>query len=105
MPVKTLKKQEIIRGVSAFDKIFRNGKKIKGRTVTLFIVSSEKPKMGVAVSRKFRKAVERNRIKRYIREIYRNNKVWFEKKKLFFTYAKQGNYCLHIGVYAMRFQI
>lgn len=104
MTGQTLKKQDIIRGVLAFDEIFQKGEKIRGRYVTLFFVSSEDSKMGVAVSRKYKKAVTRNRIKRYIREIYRKNKVWFEKKKLFFMWVKQRSHS-HIGAYIMKFQI
>jgi len=104
MPIQSLKKQEIIRGASAFDEIFRKGEKIRGGSVTLFVVSCEKSQMGIAVSRKFKKAVERNRIKRYIRELYRRNKMWFEKKKSFFMCAEPKN-CPHIAFYTMRFQI
>ncbi|NOY78972.1 MAG: ribonuclease P protein component [Calditrichaeota bacterium] len=104
MAAQTLKKHEIIRGPSAYDEIFQKGKKIRGRLITLFYVSSESTQMGIAVSRKYKKAVERNRVKRYIREIFRQNKAWFEKKKLFFMCAKQRN-CPHFGVYIMKFQI
>jgi len=104
MAAQTLKKNEIIRGQSAYDEIFQKGKKVRGRSVTLFYISYKESQMGIAVSRRYKKAVERNRIKRYIREIYRRNKTWFEKKKLFFMCAKQRS-CPHFGVYIMKFQI
>ncbi|GBE28479.1 ribonuclease P [bacterium BMS3Bbin03] len=99
-----LRKKDILRGKASYDEIFTSGRKAKGRRVTLFWVSSEKSQMGVAVSRHYKRAVDRNRMKRYIREIYRKNRGWFEKKKWFFIFAKQKKIPA-IGISIMIFQI
>ncbi len=83
---ETLKKQEILRGKDSFKEVFEKGEKLKGKWVVIFVVSAQQAQMGIAVSKKYRRAVDRNRIKRLIREIYRKNKEWFQKKKLFFTF-------------------
>jgi len=83
---QTLKKYEILRGRNAFTEIFRRGEKIQGRVVTLFVLPETEAQMGIAVSKKFKRAVDRNRIKRLLREIYRKNKPWFQKKKLSFMF-------------------
>ena len=102
MTAQTLQKHEIIRGNSSFDKIFKTGKKIRGKVVTVFYIPSEHSQIGIAISGKFKLAVTRNRLKRYIREIYRKNKSFFEKKKWLFLCTKPRK-CPSIGIYFMIF--
>ncbi len=81
---ETLSKNEILRGRGVFNELFERGEKIRGRVITLFVLPSENSQMGIAVSKKYRRAVDRNRMRRLLREIYRKNKVWFQKKKVVF---------------------
>lgn len=44
-------------------------------------INQQKPKVGVSVSKRyFKKAVDRNRVKRQLREVYRTNKEIFGKR-------------------------
>ncbi len=64
---------------SDFDFVFRRGEKFVGRYFICYLVRREEQgsKIGFAVSRKVGKAVVRNRIKRYIREMYRTHRGAF----------------------------
>lgn len=56
-----------------FQDAFKCGKKVIGRAFVCYVVRREGQgrKLGLAVSRKVGGAVVRNRVKRYLREIYR----------------------------------
>jgi len=78
----TLKKSEVLRGRKNFRKIFDEGKRIEGSILRCLILSDAlssppvlaHPVFGVVVSRTVRRAVDRNLVKRRIREAYRLNK-------------------------------
>ena len=55
-----------------FDKVFKKGKRIYSRELTLIILESTELKVGYAVSKKHGKSVVRNRIKRILRESFRS---------------------------------
>lgn len=62
-----------------FKKLFAKGKRAFSRTLTVIYAPSHgKTVMGIALSKKHGKAVQRNRIKRLIRAAFSNN---FEKLK------------------------
>ncbi len=82
---QTLKKSEILRGRKNFQLLFEKGKKFEGRYLRCLFLqnpawreeagnSIAKIRFAVAVSRSIRRAVDRNRIKRLVRESYRKNK-------------------------------
>lgn len=99
----SLNKNEKLKSRKQLDELFVKGKPFLVFPVkTVFLLSDaiEKPavKMGVGVSKKnFKLAVNRNRIKRLLREVYRINKLPLidfanEKKKnisVFFLYVNK----------------
>ena len=68
---------ERIRRRPEFERIYRDGVRIHGRFMTLFVLPNggTAPRFGVAVTRKLGSAVERNRAKRLAREMFRRHKI------------------------------
>ena len=73
----TLKKYEIIRGKKEIQRAFESGVKNSGTFITLFYLEGKTKKIGFTVSKKYKKAVDRNKAKRIMKEIYRTNKEYF----------------------------
>lgn len=69
-------KNEKLKGRKLIEKMFSEGDSVTLFPLKLIFLETKKPnKIGVSVSKKnFKKAVERNRIKRLLREAYRHNK-------------------------------
>ena len=68
---------ERIRRRAEYQQIYERGVRTHGRYLTLFTLSNALPvgRLGIAATRKFGGAVERNRAKRLIREVFRRNKI------------------------------
>ncbi len=88
--IQKLKKEEIIRGRLSFGEVLKNGKKTSGKYTTLFYLPAEVQKIGFIVSRKYKKAIQRNRLRRLMRDVYRKHKDLFPAGKTLF-YAKYFN--------------
>lgn len=73
----TLKKYEIIRGKKEIQRAFESGFKKSGTFIAVFYLKGKTRKIGFTVSKKYKKAVDRNRAKRIMKEIYRTNKEYF----------------------------
>jgi ribonuclease P protein component len=67
---------ERIRRRAEFERIYAAGDKIHGRYMTLFVMANgaSTPRLGVAATRKLGSAVDRNRAKRWARELFRRRK-------------------------------
>jgi len=68
---------ERIRRRAEFQQVYERGARIGGRYATLFVLPNERKvgRLGIAATKKLGGAVERNRAKRLIREVFRRNKV------------------------------
>ena len=68
---------ERIRRRAEYQHIYDRGIRTPGRYLTMFTLSNNLPvgRLGIAASRKLGGAIERNRAKRLIREVFRRNKL------------------------------
>jgi ribonuclease P protein component len=67
---------EHVRKRSDFELIYKTGFKRSGRFMTMFTMERDAgpARLGIAATRKMGDAVERNRAKRLVRELFRHNK-------------------------------
>ena len=77
MATAGFRRHEHIRRRAEFQLIYERGTRIRGRYLTIFILPGDRDfgRLGIAATRKFGGAVERNRAKRLIREVFRRNKI------------------------------
>jgi ribonuclease P protein component len=68
-------KSRRLRRRGEFQKVFDGGQRIRGRFFTLLVATSQTSttRLGIVASRKLGDSVRRNRAKRLIREIFRQN--------------------------------
>lgn len=68
---------ERVRRRVEYQKIYDQGARVHGRFFTLFTLPNQLPhgRLGIAATKKLGGAVVRNRAKRLIREVFRQNKV------------------------------
>ena len=63
---------------SDYERVFRSGRLWRGKCFQFrVLVTSQEPRIGISVSRRYGNAVVRNRVKRMIREIFRCHKASF----------------------------
>jgi len=75
-----LSKKEKLRKNKEFQAVFKEGKKLWVNSILLIIYrpnSLNYRRLGIVVSKKIRKATQRNKVKRWIRELFRRNKDLF----------------------------
>jgi len=68
---------EHIRRRAEFQQVYEQGARIRGRFSTLFLLRNKLSigRLGIAATRKLGGAVQRNRAKRLIREVFRRNNM------------------------------
>ena len=89
----SLKKNEIIRGKKKFNQIFSQGKKIKGNYIKAYFLEASELKVGFAVGKKIGKAHLRNKLKGWLREVYRYEKSGIKNKEIIFTIINYDGNC------------
>lgn len=62
-----------IKKQADFQRLFQKGKRAFSNSLTLLYVPAPKMRMGISVGKKHGKSVQRNRIKRLVREAFRLN--------------------------------
>jgi len=75
-----LSKKERLKKDKEFQIVFKEGKKLWINSILLVIYKPNNlgyRRLGIVVSKKIKKATQRNKIKRWIRELFRRNKNWF----------------------------
>jgi ribonuclease P protein component len=77
---QNLKRSECIKNSGIISSVIKEGKRIQGEAVTIHFLPSEKLEFAVLVRKKTGSAVERNKIKRWVREIYRRGKNRIHKQ-------------------------
>ncbi|RKX63427.1 MAG: ribonuclease P protein component [Thermodesulfobacteriota bacterium] len=80
MKKEGLSKKERLRKDKEFQAVFREGKKLWINSILLIIYkpnSLNYRRLGIVISKKIKKATQRNKVKRWIRELFRRNKDWF----------------------------
>ena len=77
MGLARLRPVERIRRRPEFQQVYNRGVRIRGRYSTLFMLPNNQTagRLGIAATKKLGGAVQRNRAKRLIREVFRRNKV------------------------------
>lgn len=68
---------EHIRRRADFQQVYQKGTRVQGRLATLFMLPNglAHGRLGIAATKKLGGAVQRNRAKRLIREVFRRNKL------------------------------
>ena len=71
------RRDERIRRRAEFQQVYEQGARLHGRFSTVFILpkGGNTGRLGIAATKKIGGAVQRNRAKRLIREIFRRNKI------------------------------
>jgi len=86
-----LLKSEIIRKRTEFNQVLSSAKVLSANALTLRYAENPSRRIGFIVPKDIvPKAVIRNRIKRYLREIYRNNKEYFLENYSFILQTREG---------------
>jgi ribonuclease P protein component len=73
-----LRPVERLRCPRAYQRVFEQGEKLVGSLFILYVLPTSGPhsRLGMAVSKRIGNAVVRNRIKRYLRETFRQHKAF-----------------------------
>ena len=92
---ETLSKDLILHKNIDIKDIFKNGHFIRTKYLSLHYLASDHEKVAFVISRRAGKAHRRNKIKRWLREIYRKNKQHFIGIRIIFYVKKPVNATYH----------
>lgn len=93
-----LHKNEILRKMREINQVFRTGRIISSPNFVVRYSESPLRKVGFIVKKDIAsKAVMRNKLKRYLREIYRNNKKYFCEHYSYIVQTRVNASKLHIN--------
>lgn len=84
----SLPKSLVLRSKKDIREIFENGTYKRLKIVTLVYMKTELQKAGFFVTKRHGNAVRRNKVKRWLREIYRTNKDKFSGYSIVFLVNK-----------------
>lgn len=92
MKTQSFQTEERIRKRQDYLRIYDQGEKIHTRSFTIITFSNQTGmrRLGTAVGKKVGNAVKRNRIKRLLREFFRQNKNRFPESQDIVIIAKKG---------------
>jgi len=85
-----MKRIEMIKDRRLFNDIIKNGKFKKNDTFVIYNKDSDIRKFGIAVSKKYGNAVQRNRIKRQVRSIIDRDKNLFKNDTNYIIMIRKG---------------
>jgi ribonuclease P protein component len=76
-PDERFRPEERIRRRADYVAVYDGGRRIGGRLMTVFLLENgrERPRLGIAATRKYGSSVQRNRAKRLVREAFRRHKL------------------------------
>lgn len=98
MKSNTLNRNEMLKSNIQIDALFKNGVSLSEHPLKIILLPQDSEQQNLcllivmASAKKYKKAVTRNRIKRLLKEIYRNNKA------LFFPYLTENNKKCLLGI-------
>ena len=66
-----------VRHRPEFQRVYEQGERVRARLMTVMVLANDRPvsRLGIAATRKLGGAVERNRAKRLVREVFRKANV------------------------------
>ena len=80
---ETFSRDDRLRKRREFEECYASGVRISGRFIQVFLISGasrERARLGISVPRRVGNAVERNRVRRRLREIFRRTRDLFSHR-------------------------